>query len=387
MVRVRGRLSTPSEGGIAFVTDHSGTLEVRGLAENVAPGTWLEAQGLWDGEALTVDPTTVRLGRSPVRPFPEPDGEWARLHRDDRRRLRMLRARGVALRRLREALWGDGFLEVDTPALTHAPATEVYVEPIGVDLERRAWLVPSPELAMKRLLAAGLPQIFQLSHVFRRDELGELHEPEFTLLEWYRAFAEAEDVMTDTEAVVLAVARALSAEGHSLSSDADLRPPWPRLTVEDAFLRHAGRSAAEILGESEDAFHETLAVEVQPHLGLEKPTFLTEWPRELASLAQLKPGDPHVAERFELYLEGLELCNGFGELTDPVEQRARIGRELATRDRLGKPALPVPERFLAALDEGLPPCAGNALGVDRLLMALLGAPQITDIVPFGIDRS
>ena len=244
------------------------------------------------------------------------------------------------------------------------------------------YLITSPEYQMKRLLAGGLPRIYQLCRCFRRNELGALHEPEFTMLEWYRAFAGSEEIMRDTEELVAHVAAAVNGGSKTipgLDRPVDVSPPWERLTVAEAFQRHAGVEVGAVL-EDEERFFRLLVDHVEPALGRGRPTFVTRWPARMASLARLCPDDPAVADRVEAYVDGVELCNGFGELIDPVEQRARLARDRSARAAAGKPTYPIDERFLSALEEGLPPSGGNALGVDRLVMLVLGIDAIDGVL-------
>ena len=205
------------------------------------------------------------------------------------------------------------------------------------------------------------------------------------MLEWYRGDAGYAAIMDDCEALVATLARALlgtttvRAGGHVV----DLAPPWERLTVAEAFARWGG--GAPVGDPESDAFFQAFLDRVEPHLGHPRPTLLFEWPASLAALARTKPGAPDVAERFELFIGGLELANGFGELTDPVEQRARFEADLAARRRLGKPLYPIDERFLAELGR-MPPSGGVALGLDRLAMLLLGATEIRDVLTFAADE-
>jgi lysyl-tRNA synthetase class 2 len=262
---------------------------------------------------------------------------------------------------------------------------------------------------MKRLLSGGVPRCFQIARCFRRGEVGGRHNPEFTMLEWYRAFAGVEEVMADTEAVVRGVAAALGTggalraageryEGHSRATGspegptdavATLDGPFARLTVGEAFARFAGvpeDEAIAMASRDEDRYFRLLVDAVEPALArIGRPVFLVDFPAPHASLARLKPSDPRVCERFELYVAGVELCNGFGELTDPREQRARLERDQAARAGQGKAVYPIDERFLGALEEGMPPAAGNALGVDRLIALCLGAARIGDVLSFPVD--
>ena len=271
-----------------------------------------------------------------------------------------------------------GYLEVETPLRIPAPLPEAHIEAITSD----GWVMqPSPELCMKRLLAAGCEKIFQICKCFRKAERGRRHLPELTLLEWYAVGQTYVDLMAGCEDLIRFIARGLRA-ADTLSFQGlavDLAPPWPRLTVADAFRRFASVSAEEAL--SEGRFDEIMGLDIEPNLGAGRPTFLIDYPAEKASLARLKPGRPAVAERFELYIAGLELCNGFSELNDAGEQRRRFAAEREMIRKAGKAVYPFPEKFLAAL-EHLPPCAGSALGVDRLAMLFCDAATIDEVVAF-----
>jgi lysyl-tRNA synthetase class 2 len=208
------------------------------------------------------------------------------------------------------------------------------------------------------------------------------------MLEWYRADAGSHEMMRDTEQLVSRVAQTLlgSQQIPGLNAPVDVTPPWPELSVRDAFERYAS-APFEILLRDEEAFYRALVDEVEPHLGRGRPTFLTRYPASMAALARVCPDDRNVADRFEAYVDGVELCNGFGELVDAAEQRRRLERDVAERRRLGKPAYPIDERFLAALERGLPPSGGNALGVDRLALLVLGGRCIQDVLAFAADRA
>jgi len=265
-------------------------------------------------------------------------------------------------------------LEVETPHRIPANAPEAHIDAAAAE----GWFLhTSPELAMKRLLAAGYPRLFQICRVWRREERGGRHLPEFTMLEWYRAEVDYRALMDECEELLrtLVPGGTLSWQGHTI----ELAAPWERLTVAEAFARHAPVSLEEAL--ATDRFDEIVAFGIEPHLGRTRPTFLTEYPAELAALARKKPGDPKVAERFELYIAGLELANAFSELIDPVEQRQRFEHDEAARRAAGKPPYPTPEKFLREL-ETMPEAAGIALGVDRLVMLLTDAKAIDEVVAF-----
>jgi elongation factor P--(R)-beta-lysine ligase len=289
-----------------------------------------------------------------------------------------LRRRAAMVGAIRGFFAEGGYLEVETPLRLPLPLPEAHIELFGSE----GWVLqPSPEICMKRLLAAGHAKIFQICKCFRKAERGRRHLPEMTLLEWYAAGETHTDLMACCESLVARIARELGA-GQTLSYQGrriDLAPPWERLTVREAFGRFAAIPLEAAL--AEERFDEMMALMIEPNLGLNRPVFLTEYPAEHASLARLKPGDPAVAERFELYIGGLELCNGFSELNDPAEQRRRFH---AAQERLraaAKPVHPLPEKFLTALAD-MPAAAGNAMGIDRLAMLFCDAAAIDDVVAF-----
>lgn len=292
-----------------------------------------------------------------------------------------LHLRAVLIQALRTFFIDRGYLEVETPLRIPAPAPEAYIEP----LTSEEWfLQTSPELCMKRLLAAGIPKLFQICKCFRKGERGDRHLPEFTMLEWYAASRDYRDLMTDCEVLLRYLAAAMGKgekagvlewQGRRI----DLGPEWERITVAEAFHRYAPCTVEEAL--AEDRFDELLVEYVEPHLGTATPTFLCDYPATLGALARLSPTDPTVAERFELYVAGLELANGFSELVDPIEQRARFLAEQKAIRLQGRDCGPLPEVFLDAL-ETMPPATGIALGVDRLVMLFAGADNIDQVVAF-----
>jgi elongation factor P--(R)-beta-lysine ligase len=296
-----------------------------------------------------------------------------------------LMARALIFSTIRSYFASERFVEVDTPLLVPSPGLDLHLEAIEAD---GGYLITSPEYQMKRLLAGGCPRIFQLSHVFRQGEVGARHNPEFTMLEWYRAFATVDDLMRDTEMLLAEVAARVSPT-HALRGDHSpiaVAPPFARIPIAEAFERFAGVAPDDVFSMAEsdpETYFRLLVDRVEPALAHEKtPVFLVDFPISQASLARAKPGDPRVCERFELYAGGVELCNGFGELTDPEEQRRRLVRDQESRRAAGKPVYPIDERFLAALEEGLPPSAGNALGVDRLIALCVGEQEISRVMPF-----
>jgi lysyl-tRNA synthetase class 2 len=286
---------------------------------------------------------------------------------------------------LRTFLGGEGFLEVQTPLMIPAPAPEPYIDAFAVPQGRGKsdlYLIPSPELCLKRLLSEGIERVFQLGPVFRKGERGRHHLPEFTMLEWYRTGADYHGLMADCEAMMQVAAKAAGSQASFLrygDHEIDIAPPYVRITVESAFERYAGWRP----GPEPDAerFNADMVARVEPNLPHDRPVFLLDFPASCASLARLNASDPAVAERVEWYVAGLELGNGFSELTDPEEQEARFRREAGRRRVLGLAEYPFPEDFIASL-RNLPPCAGMALGIDRLVMFLTDAQEIDDVVPF-----
>jgi elongation factor P--(R)-beta-lysine ligase len=327
-----------------------------------------------------------------------------------------LRMRGAMLRATRQFFETRDFAEVETPALQVSPGLEPHLKAFATTLEdsgetrgrqkRRLFLHTSPEFAMKKLLAAGVKRMFQLAHVFRNAERSFTHHPEFSLLEWYRAGATYRDLMEDCEELLR---HTLKAAGRTFftykGKSADPAQKFQRLSVAESFERFAGidllatapdpqkpelkllAKAAKPLGISphrgdswEDLFFRIFLDRIEPHLGSPVPTLLYDYPLSMAALARTKPGDPRLAERVELYVCGLELANGFSELTDAKEQRARFARDRSAKRRIYGTAYPVDEDFLAALEAGLPESAGMALGFDRLVMLASGAATIDEVL-------
>ncbi|HWM85481.1 MAG TPA: EF-P lysine aminoacylase EpmA [Kofleriaceae bacterium] len=334
--------------------------------------------------------------------YPQPRSEVARL---PPQRLEALARRTAVLRGVRGFFDRLDFAEVDVPVRVPAPGLEVHLDAVAAG---EHWLITSPEYQMKRLLAAELGRIYALCRCSRAGESGSHHQPEFTMLEWYRGWARLEDVLRDTEELVAELSAAilqttrLSYGGHAL----DLEPPWPRRSVADLMEEWAGvairgdeeagelaarlRAAGIDVGEAvewDDLFYSAFVSRVEPRLGaLDRPLVVVDWPVALCALAREVPGRPEVVERFEVYAGGLELCNAFGELTCATEQRRRFEEDQRRRARAGRPVYPIDEKLLAALEEGLPPSAGNALGVDRLVMLLADRTDIRDVVWFTADE-
>jgi lysyl-tRNA synthetase class 2 len=324
------------------------------------------------------------------------------------RRRPMLEMRARLTAATRAFFAGNDFLEVDTPALQVSPGMEPHLAAFATELiapdhlsRRPFYLHTSPEFAMKKLLAAGLPRIFQLAHVFRNGERASTHHPEFTMLEWYRP-GDYAGIIDDSARLMAAISAVAGRNRVGWRGvDCDLTAAPEIVTVQAAFARHAegldvlategdvgalAREARRIgvrVGEGDrwdDLALRILAERIEPKLGAGRPAFLTEYPAEMASLARLTPGDPRVAERVELYVCGLELANGFSELTDAAEQRRRFAADMDLKERLYGVRYPLDEDFLAALAHGVPESAGMALGFDRLVMLLTGAERIEDVL-------
>jgi lysyl-tRNA synthetase class 2 len=317
------------------------------------------------------------------------------------RRLPNLQVRARLQSAIRHWFADQDFVEVETPILQVSPGAEVHLSGFATDWEtpdgedeQLRWLHSSPEFAMKKLLAGGMSRIFQFARVFRNAEGSALHHPEFTMLEWYRAGAGYETLMEDCAALLrLTDVRELRWEGNVCDPTA----PPERLTVGQAFDRHAGVDLFAAIGNAEklakdagitmhradtweDVFFRFMFDKVERKLGMGRPTILCEYPISMAALARAKPGNPRVAERFELYVCGVELANAFGELTDPAIQRARLKADMDEKERLYGLRWPVDPDFLSALDHGLPDSSGIALGFDRLVMLATGASHIEDVL-------
>ena len=277
---------------------------------------------------------------------------------------------------VRRFLSDQGSLEVETPSIVRSPGTDLNLDPIATG---DRFLITSPEFHMKRLLGAGYGRIHQLCRCFRQGEVGAHHNPEFTMLEWYWPGAGYLELLDELEQMVAAVTRAVLGSTTLPGRDVDLAPPWQRITVNQAFERWAGWRPGP--APEPDRFFLDLVDKVEPRLGRGRPTVLLEYPASQAILSRLKPDDPEVALRFELYVDSIELANAFDELTDAEEQRRRFLEDNEARRRTGKDQLPIDDQLLAAL-ESMPPSAGAALGLDRLAMLLNGAEHIDQVLAF-----
>jgi lysyl-tRNA synthetase class 2 len=365
-----------------------------------------------------------------------------------------LKHRARLLAAMRQFLEEAGYFEVETPILSADIVVDAWLEPFVADWlpDSNYWslggsaryLQTSPEFAMKRLLAAGAKAIYQLGKVFRNGEFGEHHNPEFTMLEWYRVGDDHFSLMRHTESLVQRVFQVASElleqrvgdsrqSGLNVFPDGTFLPTAPednaltrhrdrarrvahnagfeRLSYDEAFERYVGQ---RVLGLDTANLHDIaarhklvsppgldeddhdgwlnwlLAELVEPHLGRDRPTFLFNYPASQAALARVSPpqsGAPSIAERFELYIDGVELCNGYHELTDPFTLRSRVREQLAVRAHAGLRPLPAESRLLAAMDAGIPSSSGNALGVDRLVMLALGHTCLADVIAFPFNRA
>lgn len=288
-----------------------------------------------------------------------------------------LQRRAAIIDSIRTFFRNEGFLEVDTPVRVPVVAPEQYIAPFTSE----GWfLSTSPELQMKRLLAAGYEKLFQICHCFRKEERGRLHTPEFTMLEWYRAGADYTRIIQDTEQLLsfLAITLGVGPRIAYRGSQIDLTPPWVRTTVREAFLKAAGWNP--VTDYDPERFDVDLVDRVIPQFSADRPTVLMDYPAACASLSRLKPGNPLVAERAEVFIGGLEIANAYSELNDAAEQEQRFRAEIERMRLEGKPAL-MPHRFLEAIAH-LPICGGIALGVDRLVMLLCNAATIDEVIAF-----
>jgi lysyl-tRNA synthetase class 2 len=335
---------------------------------------------------------------------------WWLKHHFEQRHANLLK-RAKIIKTIRDFFDSDGFLAVETPVLQVMPTADTHIHGFATELHdialkslKTLYLHTSPELAMKKLLVAGLDKIYQIGPVFRNGESTPLHTPEFTMIEWYRVGGDYTVLMEDCVNLLRQVVQAAQASlFRHHGRVCDPFKPWQRLSVAQAFSDYAHvdladyldspdrfRSAIDALGIRtaaddgwDDLFFRVMAERIEPFLGYDQPTILYDYPAILGALARRKPDDPRWVERFELYVCGVELANAFSELTDADEQRARMVRDMAEKHRIYGYTYAPDEDFLAALDHGLPDCAGIALGIDRLVMLACGAGDIADVLWTG----
>ena len=338
------------------------------------------------------------------------EGDWHRFRRGNGLLQRNLHLRSRVLRTIRNFLEEGGFIEVETPHLVLASSQEVHIEPFQCLAEDGStmFLHTSPELHMKRLLAGGFERVFQLCRCFRSGEQSRCHNSEFTMLEWYRTHAGYEDIMADTESLVASVAEKVigSTVFSYQGQQVDVTPPWKRVTVHELFeelaeidlsacceeqdfrvrATESGFSSVRETDDWEEIFFKILIERIEPAIANMGPSFVLEYPASMAAQARPKEEDPGVAERVEAYIGGLELANGYTELNDPVMQRQRFGEARKKRLKRGGVAHPMDSNFLEMMSQEMPPAAGIALGVDRLVMLLTNSRSIDQVIAFGFGE-
>ena len=388
----RGRIADES-GGVDFV--------VKTRVEGIRSGDIVELYGI-AAEGI-IDVNQVRLLASSRADWCQ--GDWSRFHANGL--WANMQVRAAVLDAVRDFFRDMGFLAVETPTLARASAQEQHIQLFATEYQgdksqEQLYLAPSPELYMKRLLGVGFERIYQIGRSYRNGELGPQHNPEFTLIEWYRAYASYAEIMADVEHLVAHVAESVLGRSTVIRAGLEIRlqPPWERLSVRDAFVHWAavdldacadaeslfrrartlGYDSARQEDSWEDLYHKIMLERVEPELAKLGAVHLFDYPRQLAALAKLKEGDPAVAERTEAYLGGVELSNGYTELNDPTQQRERFVRGA----RSG--GAPVDEAFLAAMERGIPPAGGVALGLDRLVMIIAGASCLEEVVAFPLGH-
>jgi lysyl-tRNA synthetase class 2 len=294
-----------------------------------------------------------------------------------------IRQRAYLYNHIRKFFAERQVLEVETPILSGACVPDVNMEPIYTD---KYYLQTSPELAMKRLLASGSGAIFQITKAFRDAEIGRWHNPEFSILEWYRPGFKAADLIGEIDELLQSLLKTQAAERISYCAAFQ---KYTGLDALDCPILELEQYCAQLgfKAKTERDTYLQFIFSQQIETQLNKPTVITDFPASQAALARKRADNPKLAERFEFYIEGIELANGFYELTDPIEQRQRFEQDLAKRQKLNLPLHPIDERFLAALEAGLPECSGVALGLDRLLMLIMGVSDIKQVLTFPIDQT
>ncbi len=401
-VAVRGRL-LHFAAGRGRIADESGggNFVVKTPVAGIKSGDIVELYGI--AAEGVIDVTQIHLLVPSRADWCQ--GDWSRFRANGRRA--NMRVRAAVLDAVRDFFKDADFLAVETPTLVLASAQEEHIQLFATEYQgdkaqKQFYLAPSPELYMKRLLGVGFERIYQISRSYRNGEMGPQHNPEFTLIEWYRAYASYEEIMADVEDLVSHVAKSVLGRSSVVRAgrEIDLQPPWERLSVRDAFARWAavdldtctdagslfrraralGYGSARREDNWEDLYHKILLERVEPELAKLGAIHLFDYPRQLAALAKLKEGDPAVVERTEAYLGGVELSNGYTELNDPAQQRERFARGA----RPG--GAPADEAFLAAMERGIPPAGGVALGLDRLVMIVAGASCLGEVIAFPLGH-
>ncbi len=334
---------------------------------------------------------------------------WKEL-RDNPRLYTIFATRSAIIQLIRQFFWSNDFLETDTPVAVRLPGQEPYLNPIPLVFHEpngaahSFFLHTSPEFGLKKLLGAGFPKIFSITKCFRDfEDVGETHSThntEFTMMEWYRAPGTLEEIMDDTEKLFKYVGRHLKKDALAYQGKKfNLHETWDRVTMRELWHNYLGVELNDHLtleslqklakkrhhpfaltDEYEDLFFKIFLNEIEPHLGKEKPLFVYDYPKRMCSLSRTSAQDERYAERFELYVGGLELANAFGELTDAAEQAKRLQEDHALRQKLGKTTWPVDPDFIAALDSGLPPAAGIALGIDRMIVLFTEARDLNEVI-------
>lgn len=308
-----------------------------------------------------------------------------------------LRQRAVIIQSIRDFFTAHGVLEVDTPLMCYTSVTDPFIQSIPAlfqphpnQPEQRYYLQTSPEFAMKRLLAAGSGSIYQICKAFRQGEIGQLHNPEFTMLEWYRIGFDHHQLMDDMNELLQLILKTPPAERLSYQSlfqqHLQIDPLATTIAELSAFAKKQGIEVASIIHDKDTWLNLLMTHCIEPRLGHSAPLFVYDFPASQAALARLSAKDPRTASRFEVYCKGMELANGFHELQNADEQRKRFENNLLERKQSGLPNLPIDEHFLAALQHGLPDCAGVALGIDRLIMLALSTQSIKTALSFDISR-
>lgn len=311
-----------------------------------------------------------------------------------------LKQRAAIIQSIRHFFAQRGVLEVETPCLSAATVTDPYLQSMsavfqeeGFQQSKTLYLQTSPEFAMKRLLAAGSGPIYQMGKSFRNGEVGRFHNPEFTMLEWYRPGFDHHDLMSEMDALLQTVLHSLPAERLSYAEIfaryLAIDPHTASVELLQTTALQAGiQTSVELLQADRDTWlHLLMSHVIEPQLGQQQPSFIYDFPATQAALARVRPDTPPVAERFEVYSKGIELANGFHELADAKEQQQRFKADLSKRQLLGYSPVPMDQHLLAALAAGLPDCAGVALGIDRLVMLATQATDIKQVISFTVDRA